>query len=259
MTRSIAVLSGKGGVAKTTTSISLGAALTYFGKDVVIVDANLTTPNVGLHLGVPVVPVSLHHVLQKKNKLLDAVYVHHHGTKIVPASISVTDLMETDPDKLPKALEDLKKLNPDFVILDGAAGLGREALSALHAADEVLLVTNPEMPAITDALKTAKVAEKLGKRVIGAVVTKVDDKRLEVPLKNIETLLEVPILGIVPMDRSVKEALNRRDAVVFTHPKSPASVAYKRLAASLLNRKYDEEAEREGILKKMWHLLKKEY
>src|SRR3989338_5311955 len=136
MTRFIAVLSGKGGVAKTTTSISLGAALTGFGKDVIVVDANLTTPNVGLHLGVPVVPVNLHHALQNKNKIKDAIYMHHQGTKIIPASISVADLMETDPQKLPRTIADLKKLNPDFVILDGAAGLGREALSAIYAADE---------------------------------------------------------------------------------------------------------------------------
>lgn len=258
MPRYLAVLSGKGGVAKTTTSISLGSALTYFGKDVIVVDANLTTPNVGLHLGVPVVPVNLHHVLQNKNRIQDAVYVHHHGTKIVPGSISVSDLMETDPLKLPKAVWGLNTLSPDFVILDGAAGLGREALSAIMAADDILIVTNPEMPAITDALKTVKVVEKMGKKVLGVVVTKVDDRKLEVPLQNIETLLEVPILSIVPLDRSVKEALNQRDSVVFTHPKSPAAVAYKKLAASLINRPYHEEPERESILKKMWYLLKKD-
>jgi len=62
----ITVTSGKGGVGKTTTSINLGAALNELGKEVVVVDANLTTPNLGLHFGAPIVPVSLNHVLQGK-------------------------------------------------------------------------------------------------------------------------------------------------------------------------------------------------
>jgi septum site-determining protein MinD len=90
MTRFISIISGKGGVAKTTTSINLGAALSYFGKDVIVVDANLTTPNIGVHLGVPVVPVHLHHALQGKHNIRDAVYMHPGGTKFVPASIALS-------------------------------------------------------------------------------------------------------------------------------------------------------------------------
>ena len=82
MTKFIAIMAGKGGTGKTTTSVNLGAALSYFGKDVVIVDANLTTPNVGIHLGVPVVPIHLHHVLQGKNKINEAIYIHPAGPKI---------------------------------------------------------------------------------------------------------------------------------------------------------------------------------
>jgi septum site-determining protein MinD len=87
MSRLIAVISGKGGVGKTTTAINLGTALNKFGKDVIIVDANLTTPNVGLHLGAPIVPVNLNHVLLGKAKVADAVYEHESGTKIVPSSL----------------------------------------------------------------------------------------------------------------------------------------------------------------------------
>ena len=162
MSKLITVTSGKGGVGKTTTAINLAAALNGFGKDVVILDANLTTPNVGLHLGAPIVPVSLNHVLSGKAKVSDAMYEHDSGTKIVPSSLSYRDLKDfgsNGGDKLKGVGKKLKKM-ADIVIYDSAAGLGGEATSAIESSDELILVTNPEIPAVTDALKTAKLAEE---------------------------------------------------------------------------------------------------
>ena len=88
----ITITSGKGGVGKTTTAINLGAALNFFEKEVIILDANLTTPNVGLHLGAPIVPVNLNHVLIEKAKISDSIYEHESGTKIIPSSLSVKEL-----------------------------------------------------------------------------------------------------------------------------------------------------------------------
>lgn len=250
MTRYIGILSGKGGVGKTTSSINLGSALNYFDKDVTIVDGNLTTPNIGLHLGVPIVPIHLHHVLRGENHINDSVYLHPAGMKIVPASLSLNDLKTTRPDRLPYALGSLNGTT-DFVLIDGPAGLGREALATIASSEEVIVVTNPELPAITDALKTVKYCEELGRKVIGIVLTRTKPDNLDVSLKNIETILEKPVIGIIPEDKSVREALTRRDAVVYTHPKSKASVAYKMLAASLIGRKYEPEVSEDSWLFKV--------
>jgi len=258
MTRFITIASGKGGVGKTSTAINLGAALSYFGKDVIVVDANLTTPNVGLHLGMPVVPINLHDVLQGKNKIRDAVYIHPSGTKIIPASISVKDLKKTDALRLPF---NVRKLNgsADFVIIDSAAGLGNEALGAIHSCDNLLIVTNPELPAITDALKAVKVADEIRKEVLGVVLTKSAECERDVSVSNIETLLEKPVISVIPFDSSMREALIVKDAVVFTHPKSPAAIAYKRLAAMLIGREYKEESEKikKGLLSRIFFFARK--
>ncbi|MCX8194238.1 MAG: cell division ATPase MinD [Candidatus Pacearchaeota archaeon] len=244
MAKVITIASGKGGVGKTVTAINLAVALNSLGKNVVLVDSNLTTPNVAIHLGSPVVPVTLNHVLQGKKHIYSAVYEHHSGTKVVPSSLALEQLKGIKPQLFGKAIEKLKKLS-DFIIIDSAAGLGREALLAIEALDEndeLLIVTNPEMPAVADALKTIKLAERLGKKVSGVIITRAKNKKnQELSTKNIKALMEKPILARVPEDDSVKESIMQRSPVVLTHPKSKAAKSYKRLAAKIANVEYKEE------------------
>lgn len=248
MTRFIALISGKGGAGKTSSAISLGCAMNYFGKDITIVDANLTTPNIGIHLGAPVVPINLHHVLQGKNDISEAVYMHPSGTKIVPASISLEDMKKTKSDNLKNTIRGLAGTS-DIVLVDCAAGLGKEAINALESVNEVIIVTNPEMPAVADALKTIKISEEMGKKILGVILTRTRDKNLELSIKNIESLLEKPIISVVPEDRAMKEALLRKESVIYTSPKSEAAISYKKLAAFLLKRDYKEESEKAAVEK----------
>lgn len=242
MSKVIVITSGKGGVGKTTSAINIAAGLNYFNKEVIVVDANLTTPNIGLHLGAPIVPVSLNHVLNDKAIVSDAIYEHESGMKVILSSLSVKELRKpSNNGKLKDIGKRLKKL-ADFIIFDSAAGLGDEALAALEAADDIIIVTNPEIPAVTDALKTAKVVESLGKEVKGVIVTRVGGRRKEMPISNIRDMLELPILGVVPEDKNVPKSVNMKDALVNVYPKSKAARAYKKLAAKLIGKNdYREE------------------
>ena len=233
MSRIITITSGKGGVGKTTTSINLATALNFFGKEVIIVDANLTTPNVGLHLGAPIVPISLNHVLLGKAKISDAIYEHESGTKIIPSSLSIGELKRLDHSKLKELSKKLRKM-ADYIIYDSSAGLGDEATAAIESADEIIIVTNPEIPAVTDALKTAKLAEQLGKEIRGVIVTRIRNNNAEMPIANIQDMLELPILGIIPEDDNIQMSVVMKDAIIHTHPKSKAARAYKKIAAKIL-------------------------
>jgi len=249
MTRVITITSGKGGVGKTTSAINLGAALNYFGKDVIVVDGNLTTPNVGLHLGAPIVPISLNHVLLQKAKITDAIYEHDSGTKIIPCSLSVRELRRLEPDRLKEVAKKLGKM-ADIVILDSAAGLGDEAVAAMESADEIIIVTNPEIPAVTDALKASKLVEQLGKSVKGVIVTRVRGDNTEMPIANVKDMLELPILGIIPEDRNVPKSVVMKDALIHTHPKSRASRAYRTVAAKLIGK--NDYRERVGLFERLF-------
>jgi len=240
MSRFIVITSGKGGVGKTTTAVNLATAINSFDEDVTLVDVNLTTPNVGLHLGAPVVPVTLNHVLSGRAELADAVYEHSSGTKVIPSSLSIKELKMLNDRDLVAVSKDLRKIS-DVVIFDSAAGLGSEAIVALSIADEVILVTNPEMPAVTDALKTAKYAEELGKDVKGVIVNRVRGAKSEMSLTSIREMLELPILGVVPEEDHMQEALAMRNAIFFTHPRSKASKSYRKIAANILGREVADE------------------
>ena len=178
ISRIIGCISAKGGVGKTTSAINLAASLNYFGKSVTLVDANLTTPNIGVYLGVPIPPVSLHDVLRGKKDAREAIFNHKSGVKVVPASISLKDAKRVDPTKLSSAIRDLEG-HTNFIVVDGAPGISKEALSALKAVNEVIVVTNPEMASISDALKTVKLCKEMKKDVLGVLVTKTNAKNLQ--------------------------------------------------------------------------------
>lgn len=232
MARVIVILSGKGGVGKTTTAINLGASLNKLNKNVIVVDANLNTPNIGIHLGAPIVPVTLNHILKGKASVDDAIYEHASGTKIIPSSLSIKELTKFNTKKIPEIAKELKN-KCDYVIFDSAAGFGEEVIATMTAADEIIVVTNPEMPAVTDALKAIKVAREMGKSINGVIVTRNRNARYEMPISSIKSMLETQIIGVIPEDKSIKESLNRRDAVVHTHPRSRASKKYVEIARKI--------------------------
>ncbi len=246
MTKVYAIISGKGGVGKSTTAINLGTSLNSLGEDVIIIDGNLTTPNVGIYLGAPIVPITLNHVLNGQAKLEDAIYEHESGTKIIPATLSLRETEKVDYRKIGDIIKKLKKLT-NHILIDSAAGLGEEARSVMQASDEIIIVTNPEMAAVTDALKTIKLAEEMNKPVKGVIITRYRGVRTEMPISNIHDMLETSILGIIPEDEAVKISQVLKDAVVHTHPKSKAARNYVETSKRLLGDEFKEPIIKQGI------------
>lgn len=237
MTRIIVVASGKGGVGKTTVVSNLAAALSGFNKNVIAVDANVTTSNLGLHLGIPLYPVTLQDVLKGRATVKDALYYHPAGFRVVPADVSIKKIMVPRTESLIDVFYKLMG-EADFVLVDCAAGLGREAKAAIEAADEMITVTNPELPALTDALKLGKFAEDSETRNLGVILNRVRKEKHEVKDSEVEEFLNLPIIGKVHEDISVRKSIANKMPVVIHNPRSRSAQQFKQIAANLIGEDY---------------------
>lgn len=250
MTKFVVIASGKGGVGKTTTSINLANALQAHGKQAIVVDADLLNPNVSLILGSDKVETTLHNVLRGDAVIDQIIYSHPSGIRVVPSSISLSDLPYSDYSALGNALSQLRG-KADVVIVDSHPGINSDTHHLYKLADEVLVVTTPEISAVTDALKTIRMAEKSGSSVMGVLINRVEGKSYEMKLEDIESFLEKPVLSLIPEDSKVKQAAVENHPVYSLYPKSAASARYHKLAANLLG----IEAQPQGFFRELLNIF----
>ena len=104
--------------------------------------------------------------------------------------------------------------------------------------NQVIVVTNPEVPAVTSAVKVIKMAKQLRKSNIGVVVNRIRDDSFELIRDEVEVMCETPIIGMIPEDSAVRRSGFETMPVVHHEPNSPASVQFKRLAARLVGEEY---------------------
>lgn len=231
---SIGVFSLKGGVGKTTAVVSLGSAIAGFGKKVLLVDGNVSSPNLGLHLEVVEPEISLQDVLEKKANPSQA--VHELGNfDILPASIFKNS--KANPLLMREKIKSLKK-KYDYVIIDSSPSLDNETLGAMIASDEILVITTPDHPTLSTTLKALKLAKQRGTPISGIILNKVHNKNFEISPEHVETTLEIPIMAIIPYDINFLRALSNFIPSVEFKPNSEASDEYKKLAATLIGEKY---------------------
>ena len=231
MTRIISVISGKGGVGKSTIAANVGAALASdFKKDVIIIDCNLATSHLSLSLGMYYCPITLNNVLRGEKRIFDVIYGHPSGMKVIPASLHLREMEGVDVSKLKDVVAELKG-RADYVILDTAPGLEREAHSAISASDEVIIVANPNLPSVADVIKCREITSD--KSNIGIVLNMVRGKGYELSRKDIEKLTELPVIASVPYDDNVHRSLAEKKPVVMLNPRSKSSREFVRIARLL--------------------------
>lgn len=233
MRRIIGIVSGKGGVGKTVTSLNLGLALHYLDQNSMVVDADLNNPNVGLQLGLYNFPMTINDALEKDVSILEALHIHPSGLRIIPASISLLHL-HTNPEKL----QDLLNVLEGYVIVDCAPGFGKEVISSLEVCDEVIVVTNPMFPSVVGAMRVIEVAKELGKKIRGIILNKVG--KFEINPKEIEAITGIDVLGQIPYDRNIDLSIIAKTPVVQYRPYSTSSQEFMKIACNLTGKKYQK-------------------
>jgi cell division ATPase MinD len=251
LARIISIISGKGGVGKTTVGLNLGASLAkHFKKNVTLVDCNVTTSHVGLYLGMYYCPITLNKVLRGEYNINEAVNEHYSGLNIVPASLSLSDLDGVDVTELRNKLKGLFSDN-DIIFLDGSPGLGREGVAALKASDEVLYVTNPYIPFVMDIVRCQEVAKEVGVKPLGIVVNMVNNRKYEMTNEEIEELTKLPVIATIPHDKNVHRSLTLKMPVVMFKPYSAASKELINLSSKIIGETYEVEGRLARFLRKL--------
>jgi septum site-determining protein MinD len=231
-------VSGKGGVGKTTVSVNLGAALASRpGKNVMLMDCNMTTPHLPLHLGMDKTPSTLNHVIRGTAELRDAIYNHASGVKVIPSSMSLSELDGVDMYHLPEVVNSIYDKffgKIDYLILDCAPGFGREAMSAMKSCKELLMVTTPHTPSIMDAVRCRHIGEGMDLKILGTVLNKVTGGSGELKKEDVEMITGTDVIASIPHDSSIAKSIASGMPAIVHSKRSKASRSMSRLAEAIL-------------------------
>ena len=246
--RITAVTSGKGGVGKTFMAANLAAALSRRGERVLVLDADLGLANLDVVLNL-YPKITLHDVFTGKAELSEAILPAPGGFSVVLAGSGLVEYSRLTPEVREQLLGVIQKLAPRFdrILLDTGAGISDVVLYAVSLADEVMVVATPEPTSLTDAYATIKVlASQQQRKLIKLVVNQVsrlgEGRVIRGQLQQVvdrfvsngtDTPLKLELVGEVPTDPSVREAVQKRQLLLEILPGSPAAKAVGGIAEKL--------------------------
>lgn len=238
----IAITSGKGGVGKTNFAVNLGIGLIQQGRDVLLFDADLGLANVDVILGTNP-SYHLGHVVKGEKKIQDIIYRGPSGIRLVAGGSGLAELLdlgEADLRNFVASIKDLESM-ADYILLDTGAGLSRQVVSFVLSADEIIVVTNSEPTAMTDAYATIKVITRKNPAAsIKLVLNQVEDtEEAEIAVNRLTMAalrflgIHVESLGTVPADSSVPRAVKKQQPFLLAYPNAPASRAVRSLSKTV--------------------------
>jgi len=249
--RILAVTSGKGGVGKTFVSANLAAALARRGERVLVLDADLGLANLDVVLNL-FPKITLHDVFTGKASLEDAILPAPGGFSVLLAGSGLVEYSRLTAEIREQLLKIIEVVAPryDRILLDTGAGISDVVLFAVSLATEVLVVATPEPTSLTDAYATIKVlATQQQRSAIALVVNQVSrsnegrvvrgqlqqviDRFVTPALPAGSAAVKLELLGEIPTDTAVREAVQRRQLLLETFPGSEAAKGIVAVAAKL--------------------------
>ncbi len=244
------VIALKGGVGKTTVVENLGATLAKdFHRKVLIVDANFSTPHLGLHVGVINPTHTLHSVLNNEYPIYEAIYQHELGFHLIPGKLSPPP---TNVRILKEKLSPLRDVY-DVILIDSSPSLDKEILATMVAADELLVVSSPDYPTLSSTIYAVNIAKNENTPIRGIILNKVRNKKFEITSRDIAKASEVKVLAKLPENIKVLSALAEMIPVTVRFPSQDVSKSYRKLASTLI----DAQEKKSGISKITSRLNKK--
>jgi septum site-determining protein MinD len=234
MSEVIAIVSGKGGVGKTTVTGNLGIALSELNCKVLLIDADVAMANLSLLIGLKTPPITLHDVLLGSSSTNDAIYDGPKNIKIIPSGLSLSTYQRVDSERLIAIVNELRN-KFDYILIDSPAGIEKNVLAAMSASSQILLVTEPTAPSVADAFKVKIVSERLNQRVLGVIINKVSNIKGEISDKEIMKMLELPCDGKIPYAEDIRQSflLKKIKPILVHNSNSPSSESFRAIARKI--------------------------
>ncbi|MCL6417302.1 septum site-determining protein MinD [Aestuariirhabdus sp. Z084] len=267
MAKIIVVTSGKGGVGKTTTSAAFAAGLAAKGHKTVVIDFDVGLRNLDLIMGCERrVVYDLVNVINNEANLNQALIKDKRleNLFILPAS-QTRDKDALTHEGIEKVLNELQE-EFEYIVCDSPAGIEKGAQLALYFADEAIIVTNPEVSSVRDSdriigilhSKSRRAEQKLDPVKEQLLLTRYDPERVErgemLSVVDVEEILSIPLLGVIPESQAVLKASNQGVPVSFDE-QSDAGQAYldavERFQGNNVPHRF-LEVEKRGLLKRMF-------
>jgi flagellar biosynthesis protein FlhG len=260
--KAIAVASGKGGVGKTSIAVNLALCLAKMGNRVTVFDADLGLANAEVLLGI-VPPYSLFEVLYGGMTLEEIAVQGPYGIRVISGGSGFLEMSNLDRSRRQQLLRMFNQfVNKDeIVLIDTGAGINKNVLGFVAAAEEVIIVVTPEPTSLTDAYALIKILAnfKLHSEVSVVVNRAVDRHEAMRTLGRISTAtgrfldIKINFLGWIPDDKSVSRAVKNQQPYFLTNPNAPASRSITGIAESLVGG--NRLASNEGFWNKLMGLF----
>jgi ATP-binding protein involved in chromosome partitioning len=233
----IAVGSGKGGVGKTTIAVNLAVALAQEGARVGLMDADILTPNVPIMVG-------LTHGRPKLNAENKLVPFEVYGVKVISMGFLTdpqTPMIMRGPmlhSAIRQFFQDVEWGELDYMIVDLPPGTGDAPLSLAQSVPLMgaVIVSQPQDVAVADALRSIGMYVQLNVPILGVVENMAGELFGQGGGEKLAQEQNVPFLGRIPLEASVRQGGDYGRPVVLSAPDSPAAKAFRQLARDVAAR-----------------------
>ena len=249
-TRTIAVISGKGGVGKSNISLNFAITLANKGHSVLLFDMDIGMGNIDILLGLSSNYSIADFFTENPIALKDMITDIPGGIHYIAGGAGLSQFPRINKESFYTFTEQFTKLisDYDYVIFDMSAGLNETTLKFILSVDEVMVITTPEPTSITDAYSTMKFITLENKEIpFYLIVNRSNNEKEGIATyhrmsKVIQQFLgkKVIFLGVLPEDPNIQKAVRQQTPFIQFNGKSPSARALNEMAEKFCQREFKQ-------------------